>query len=278
MRPLVLRNRDFALLWLGQVLSQAGSRMYQIAILWWLLGRAGPEGGGLAVGTFLVLSALPSILLVGPIGRLVDRFPSRRILVVADVGAGLVLVAVALMGMLAILALVLDGGNTYAKRREAQNAADAGALAGAATLCRGTAGEAIAAANDYAVNRNSATSAAVSVTGSEVTVDTSIPFDTFFLSILGRPQITAEATATAGCFSPGSGIGILPIAWSCSPPEFPPVGPLDPACAILFEDENDGDDDCTWGVDPMYIIVDSTDIENDLVCEDPPPDQETYRH
>jgi type II secretory pathway pseudopilin PulG len=186
-------------------------------------------------------------------------------------GQVLVLVAVALIGMLAILALVLDGGNTYAKRRQAQNAADAGALAGATTLCRGTAAEAIAAANDYAVNRNGAASAVVSIVDSEVTVDTSIPFDTFFLSVFGRPQITAQATATAGCFSPGSGLGILPIAWSCRPPEIPPVGPLDPACSILFEDETDGDDDCTFGVDPIYIIVDSADIENDLVCEDPPP-------
>ena len=104
-------------------------------------------------------------------------------LTISQRGQVLVLVAVVMIGLLAILALVLDGGNTYAKRREAQNAGDAGALAGATTLCRGTAGEAIAAANDYAVNRNSATSAAVSVAGGQVTVDTSIPYDTFFLSI-----------------------------------------------------------------------------------------------
>ena len=36
----------------------------------------------------------------------------------------------------AILALVLDGGNAYAAKRQAQNAADAGALAGATAMCK----------------------------------------------------------------------------------------------------------------------------------------------
>lgn len=181
-------------------------------------------------------------------------------------GQVLVLVAVALLGMLAILALVLDGGNTYAKRRQAQNAADAGALAGAAVHCRGE-GNPVATAYDYAVNRNGADTATVSIAGSEVTVDTTIPFDTFFLSIFGRSQITAEATATAGCFVPNLGEGVLPVAWSCRPPLVPPGSPLDPACEIHFED----DDGCQWGDDPVYIIVDSADIADDLVCEEPPP-------
>jgi len=90
-RMLVLRNRDFALLWLGQVFSQAGSRMYQIAILWWLLGAAGEAAAGRTVGIFLVLSALPSILFVGPIGRRIDRSSSRRVLVTADGCAAVVI-------------------------------------------------------------------------------------------------------------------------------------------------------------------------------------------
>lgn len=186
---------------------------------------------------------------------------------ISERGQVLVLVAVAIIGMLAILALVLDGGNTYAKRRQAQNAADAGALAGAAARCRGTVSDAVTAGYDYAVNRNGADNAVVTVVIHEVTVDTSITYDTFFLSIFGRSQITAEATATAGCFVPGLGQGVLPIAWSCRPPAVPPGSPLDPACEIYFEDE----DGCQWGDDPVYVIVDDTDIQEDLVCEDPPP-------
>jgi len=87
-RPLIFRNRDFALLWAGQVFSQAGTRMYQIAILWWIL-TAGLGGGGKEVGLFLVISALPSILFVKIIGRTIDRFSSKSVLVVADIAAGL---------------------------------------------------------------------------------------------------------------------------------------------------------------------------------------------
>ncbi len=43
-------------------------------------------------------------------------------------GQALVLIALAFAGMLALLALAIDGGNAYAQRRRAQNAADAAAL------------------------------------------------------------------------------------------------------------------------------------------------------
>ncbi len=46
-------------------------------------------------------------------------------------GQSLVIVALGMVAFIAILALVIDGGNAYAAKRQAQNAADAGALAGA---------------------------------------------------------------------------------------------------------------------------------------------------
>jgi uncharacterized membrane protein len=49
----------------------------------------------------------------------------------SESGQFLVMLAVMLLALLAMLALVLDGGTLYLRRREAQNAADAGALAGA---------------------------------------------------------------------------------------------------------------------------------------------------
>lgn len=60
--------------------------MYQLAIVWWLLSQAG-KSGGLALGAFLVVCALPSILLVKPIGRTVDKIRSKRLLVTCDLGA-----------------------------------------------------------------------------------------------------------------------------------------------------------------------------------------------
>jgi hypothetical protein len=49
-------------------------------------------------------------------------------------GQAVVLLALAMIGLLAFLALAIDGGNTLTERRRAQNASDAGALAGARTL------------------------------------------------------------------------------------------------------------------------------------------------
>jgi len=52
---LILRNRNFLLVWLGQVLSQAGTRMYQIAIMWWMLTTMNGKGSELAY--FLIISS-----------------------------------------------------------------------------------------------------------------------------------------------------------------------------------------------------------------------------
>ena len=49
-------------------------------------------------------------------------------------GQAMVIFVLAIVGLLAFIALAVDGGNTLTERRRAQNAADAGALAGARTL------------------------------------------------------------------------------------------------------------------------------------------------
>lgn len=108
---LLRANADFRRLWLGEVLSQAGTRAYQIAILWWILSRDA-LAPGLAMGVFLVLGALPSLLFVRPIGRLIDRAPARRILVLADLAAAAVAAGVAglhLAGRLSLPAVCAAG-------------------------------------------------------------------------------------------------------------------------------------------------------------------------
>src|SRR6476619_6630206 len=51
-------------------------------------------------------------------------------------GAMLPLVAITMVGLMAVLALALDGGVVKRQRRLTQNAADAGALAGAQEIFR----------------------------------------------------------------------------------------------------------------------------------------------
>jgi MFS family permease len=93
-RPLVLRNRNFCLVWLGQVLSQSGTRMYQIVILWWILNHVSVEEAGTKTAIFMMLCALPSILFMKIIGKVIDRHQSKYIFVIAETAASLVIAAV----------------------------------------------------------------------------------------------------------------------------------------------------------------------------------------
>ncbi len=93
-RPFLFAHRQFFRLWLGQVTSQAGTRIYQIAIVWWIMSVS-VEHSGFALGTFMVAGALPSLLFFRLIGRVVDRMPAKFMLVTCD------LTSAALMGYVA---------------------------------------------------------------------------------------------------------------------------------------------------------------------------------
>lgn len=81
--------------------------------------------------------------------RQISIFLSRH-----EQGQSAIVIAGALVALVAVIALVVDGGNAYAQRRQLQNALDAGAQAGAIqmTLVR-TNGQIDAAIQDY-VQRN----------------------------------------------------------------------------------------------------------------------------
>ena len=189
-------------------------------------------------------------------------------------GQSLILVTLLLFAFFAILALVLDGGFLYYLRRNAQNAADAGALAGADDLCKfKIPSQAEAVAEAYAFD-NGVSSAVASATlmnpGGIVEVNTSIDYQTFFARLLNIDSVSPPAFARAGC-APLLAGGVMPVAWSCKAP----VGesPQPEMCEVLFMDSwtdpDDDDGECIFGEDPMYIIADSDTIEDDIVCDDP---------
>jgi hypothetical protein len=133
------------------------------------------------------------------------------------------LVVISLAVLIMMVALLLDGGALMLNRRTAQNAADAGALAGARELCMGNGEDAaIAAAINYAVNENGATSATAEVSydevdKGEVIVTVQWQQDSFFARIFNQNTLTSGAVAGAGCFNPTSNL-VMPIAWSCRDP------------------------------------------------------------
>jgi len=128
-------------------------------------------------------------------------------------GQTLVLVAVLLVGLIAVLALALDGGNIYLQRRRMQNAADAGAIAAARVLAlNGTEDEARAAAQEYTVQRNQADSCEITIDASGITVVAYKNAQMVFAPVVGVDQVTATARAAA-TFEPVSGAKeVAPIA------------------------------------------------------------------
>ena len=84
---LLRRNREFRLLWLGQVVSQLGDWFNTIAVMTLVLRLT---GSGRAVGLIFVTRFLPSVF-AGPLsGVVADRFDRRRIMILTDVLRALV--------------------------------------------------------------------------------------------------------------------------------------------------------------------------------------------
>ena len=128
----------------------------------------------------------------------------------------LVVVALALLVLVAIVALAVDGGSLYAERRKMQNAADAGALAGARELCLNefsTLTTVTKAADEYAVELNGADGAVVTVSAPvTVTVVATETAQTFFARAIGFDEVEVSARASASCEGPVAGGGLWPLA------------------------------------------------------------------
>jgi len=130
-------------------------------------------------------------------------------------GQTLVLVALLLVLFLAFLALVLDLGNAYSQRRMMQNAADAGALAGARALARDQSQNAVtAAAENYAKSLNGAQLCGTQVLSTSVVVTVQKTFPTFFGYVIGVPKVTVGAVAEAGFDATEVFTGLMPMAVS----------------------------------------------------------------
>lgn len=78
----VLKNRNFFLLWLGQIISQLGDRLDQMALIAFVYIRA--PGSTLEIAKILSFTIIP-VFLIGPIaGVYVDRWDRRRIMFICD--------------------------------------------------------------------------------------------------------------------------------------------------------------------------------------------------
>ncbi len=95
-----LWNKNFFLLWQGQLVSALGDVVYEIALGFWVLAVTGSTA---IMGSLMAASALPRVL-VGPFaGVWVDRMDRKWILVVMDALRGIAIVGVAIFAFLGML-------------------------------------------------------------------------------------------------------------------------------------------------------------------------------
>ena len=141
-------------------------------------------------------------------------------------GQVLVIFALALVAIVAMVGLVIDGGATFVQRRDQQNVADQAAMAGAyayvsASSNQGQAALAaarnIAAANGYTHDQSGVVvTVTVDTSGiaPTVQVDVSKPHQNYFAGVVGLPSWNVSTTATALTGAPNAAIGALPLIFN----------------------------------------------------------------
>ncbi|MDD4894139.1 MAG: MFS transporter [Candidatus Omnitrophica bacterium] len=78
----VLKNRNFFLLWLGQIISQLGDRLGQMALIGFVYLKA--PGSTFEIAKILSFTIIP-VFLIGPLaGVYVDRWDRRRTMYICD--------------------------------------------------------------------------------------------------------------------------------------------------------------------------------------------------
>ncbi|MBA2396842.1 MAG: MFS transporter [Ktedonobacteraceae bacterium] len=101
------RNRDYMLLWSGQLVSSVGSQVSQLAFPLLILALThSPAQAGLAGA----LRALPYLIFSLPAGALIDRWDRKRVMILSDIVRGLALGSIPLafaLGNLTILQLYI---------------------------------------------------------------------------------------------------------------------------------------------------------------------------
>ena len=91
-RPTRLWNRDFLLLWQGQLVSQVGQRAFGLAMLFYIKETTGSAS---LMGLMMMFSSLPGVLM-GPLGgTFADNFSRKKILVYGDLINGFFVLSLA---------------------------------------------------------------------------------------------------------------------------------------------------------------------------------------
>jgi hypothetical protein len=138
-------------------------------------------------------------------------------------GQVIAILALALVAIVALTGLVIDGGSSTVQRRDEQNVADSAALAAAFnyvnTKSTGQATQAawdVATANGYNHTAPNTTVNVTITTGnpSTFTVTVTKPHQNYFSGVLGMSSWDVSATATAIGGRPNVAYGVMPIMFN----------------------------------------------------------------
>lgn len=85
----IFRQRNFAFLWAGQLVSELGDLVFYIALPFYLYNMTGSAA---ATGLMFIAETLPRLLLSPVAGVLVDRWDRRKTMIVTDLSRALILI------------------------------------------------------------------------------------------------------------------------------------------------------------------------------------------
>jgi len=97
-------NRNLLLFASGSFVSLIGTRIYQVALAWWLYSKTGSSE---YVGLFMISSFLPAIIVSPFAGTVVDRHSRRNMMVVMDILRGVLFMYLFLMEYFSELTMAL---------------------------------------------------------------------------------------------------------------------------------------------------------------------------
>lgn len=167
-------------------------------------------------------------------------------------GQALVTVTIALLVLLLFAALAVDVGQMYTQRRHMQNAADAGALAGARQMCLGETDTITSTAESYAQG-NGSPIVTSTIDSNIVIVTATIPVTSFLAQLIGIHTTPVHAVARAACGEATRGCGIFPLTIDAENYAAVPCGQK----FVLFEESNFSTepglcDNCDCGTEYYY--------------------------
>ncbi len=86
-----LFNKNYVLLWLGQMVSATGNSIQYIALMWWIMEKFPSNQSGIVIGWMFASNMIP-VAAIGPFaGVLVDRISRKAIVVLADALRGVLI-------------------------------------------------------------------------------------------------------------------------------------------------------------------------------------------